>query len=63
MAHRGARLAQMLERMPEDNGRPLSGPLVEIHDLRFPHVQAGVRCLGSLLEADRNPPSGYQRLQ
>ena len=53
----------MLQRMPEDNGRPLSNALLEIDDLDRPYIQAHARRLVALLKADRDPPTGYQRLE
>jgi hypothetical protein len=53
----------MLERMPEDNRRPLSLPVVEVDNLHLPHIQPGMRRLIALFEADRDPPRGLQRVE
>jgi hypothetical protein len=58
-----ARLAQMLERMPEDDGRPRSGPLIEVSQLYPPHIEGEMSRLVALLEAYRDAPPGYERVQ
>jgi hypothetical protein len=63
MAQGGAGLAQMFERMPEDDGRPLSRALVEVEEFHLPHIYAGERRLASSLEANSDSPPGYERLQ